>query len=282
MQAAELFNFASEWLFENVPSLVSALVIVVIGWTVAGFISRTIKKHLPDTHAIDNTIAPVLAQVSRYGILIVAFMLALGQLGVQTNSMLAVLGAAGLAIALGLQSILSNIAAGLMIIGLRPMSVGDYIEGDGAAGTVTEIGLFGTRLRSANGIYLFVPNSQIWGAAISNYSLESRRRLDIRIGIAYDADIKIAREALLKVANSDTRVLSDPQAVVHVDSLGDSAITILLRVWVPTVDYWSTRFDFNEQTKLALDAVNIEIPYNKLDVNLISTPTPTTPAETNT
>lgn len=269
MQAAELFSFATEWLIVNVSSLVTALVIVLAGWAGARFVSRSIKKHLPNARGIDKTIAPVLAQVARYAILIFAFMLALAQLGVQTTSMLAVLGAAGLAVALALQGTLSNIAAGLMLIGLRPMSIGEYIDGSGIAGTVTEIGLFGTRLRTPDGLYVFVPNSQLWSAAIVNYNRLPRRRFDLKVGIAYDADIAKARKAMMKIATADKRILPDPTPVVYVDELGDSAVTMLLRVWVPTVDYWDVRFEFIEKAKLAFDKDGIEIPYNKLDVNIL-------------
>lgn len=270
MQAAELFSFATEWLVTNVSSMVTALIITIVGWFAARYVSRWIRGNLSKARGIDKTIAPILAQVARYAILIFAIMLALAQIGVETNSMLAVLGAAGLAVALGLQGTLSNIAAGLMIIGLRPMSIGDYIQCDGASGTVTEIGLFGTRLRTADGLYTFVPNSQVWGSAVINYSRLSRRRFDLKVGIAYDADIAKARKALMKIANADKRILPDPTPVVYVDELGDSAVTMLLRVWVPTPDYWDVRFEFIEKAKLAFDKDGIEIPYNKLDVNLLT------------
>lgn len=268
MQTTEIFSVLHEWLTTNLVSLLTAIAVIGAGWILSRLVSRTIRKYLPNSRGVDKTIAPILAQFARYAIFIVAIVIALSQLGVQTASMLAVLGAAGLAIALALQGTLSNIAAGVMLIWLRPMSIGEYIDGNDVSGTVTEIGLFGTRLRTAKGIYVFVPNSQIWNAAITNYSREPRRRADFRVGIAYDADIAKARRALMKVATGDKRVLPDPAPVVHVDSLGDSAVVMLLRLWVSTPDYWDVNFAFNEQIKLALDKAGIEIPYNKLDVNL--------------
>jgi len=270
MQVAELVSVSSEWLISNTLSFATAIIILVVGWMAARFVSKSIRKYLPNSRGVDKTIAPILAQIARYGILIVAIVIALSQLGVQTASMLAVLGAAGLAIALALQGTLSNIAAGVMLIWLRPMSIGEYIDGNNVSGTVTEIGLFGTRLRTAKGIYVFVPNSQIWNSAVTNYSREPRRRVDIKVGIAYDADIAIVRKALMKVATGDKRVLPDPAPVVHVDSLGDSAVVMLLRLWVSTPDYWDVVYAFNEQVKISLDKAGIEIPYNKYDVNLLS------------
>lgn len=270
MQAAELFTFATDWLTANVSSMVIALIVFIVGWTAAKFVSHWIRNNLSKARGVDKTVAPVLAQVARYAILIFTLMAALAQLGVQTTSMLAVLGAAGLAVALGLQGVLTNIAAGLMIIGLRPMSVGDFVSGQGGSGTVTEIGLFGTRLRTADGLYVFVPNSQIWGSAITNYSRNTKRRFDLKVGISYDSDMAKARTAMLKLAKADKRVLSNPDPIVYVDELGDSAVVMLLRIWVKTSDYWDVRFELIEKTKLAFDKAGIEIPYNKLDVNLLN------------
>lgn len=270
MQAAELFTFATDWLAANVSSMVIALIVFIVGWTAAKFVSHWIRNNLSKARGVDKTVAPVLAQVARYAILIFTLMAALAQLGVQTTSMLAVLGAAGLAIALGLQGVLTNIAAGLMIIGLRPMSVGDFVSGQGGSGTVTEIGLFGTRLQTADGLYVFVPNSQIWGSAITNYSRNTKRRFDLKVGISYDSDMAKARTAMLKLAKADKRVMSNPDPIVYIDELGDSAVVMLLRIWVKTSDYWDVRFELIEKTKLAFDKAGIEIPYNKLDVNLLN------------
>lgn len=269
MQAAELYSVSSEWLINNVASLATAIIILVVGWTAARFVAGMVTNLLPNARGVDKTIAPLLAQSARYGILIFTVVIALSQLGVQTTSVLAVLGAAGLAIALALQGTLSNVASGVMLIWLRPVSTGEYIDGQGVAGTVVEIGLFGTRLRTADGVYVFVPNSQLWNSAITNYSRETRRRIDLRVGIAYDADIAAARKAMMKIATSDKRVLPDPAPVVYVETLGDSAVTMLLRLWVPTSDYWDALFQFTEEAKLAFDKAGIEIPYNKLDINVV-------------
>lgn len=272
MQFAELFTVSSEWLVDNVISMASALLILVVGWLASRFAARSIRTMLARTKGVDKTIAPLLSQLARYGILILTVVVALGQVGVATTSFLAVLGAAGLAIALALQGTLSNIAAGVMLIWLRPLSVGEYIDGDGVSGTVMEIGLFATRLRSADGLYIFAPNSQIWDARIVNYSREPRRRFNLRIGIAYSSSIADARAVLLKIANEDERVLSTPPPVVHVEALGDSSVNMLLRLWVATPDYWGVLFAFHERAKLAFDEAGIEIPYNTIDLNLVNAP----------
>src|SRR5690606_10626685 len=147
-----------------------------------------VNRSLPGGRQVDKTLAPVLSQLVRYGILIVTVIVVLGQFGVETASILAVVGAAGIAIALALQGTLSNIAAGVMLIWLRPFHTGEYIDAEGIAGTVVEIGLFGTRLRTYDGIYLFVPNSQLWDSRITNFSRESTRMVEIKVGISYDAD----------------------------------------------------------------------------------------------
>ncbi len=255
------------WLTANAISIFIGLVILVVGWILAGFVRRTLRNLLDDNARMDRTIAPLLADVARYAILALAIMMALGQMGVQTTSILAVLGAAGLAIALALQGTLSNIAAGVMLIWLRPIATGEYIDAEGTAGTVVEIGLFATRLKSADGVYVFAPNSVIWNKRIANYSRERTRRLDLKVGISYSDDMSKARDILMKIA-SDERVLADPEAVVYVSNLGDSSVEMLLRVWVASSDYWAVLFDFTERTKRDFDANGISIPFNQLDVNL--------------
>lgn len=269
MQAAELFSLVTNWLLGNVWTLVSAFIITIVGLIAAKLVSGLILKRLSRERDFDQTVAPFLVEVSRYAILIFTIMLALAQLGIETTTMLAVLGAFAVAIAFGMRDILTNVAAGLMIVILRPMSIGDYIQATGAAGTITEIGLFATRLVSADGQYLFVPNSLIWGTAITNYNREPRRRFDFKIGISYDADIGKARKVLLKIANADRRILPDPAAIVYVAELSESAVTMLLRVWVPTIDYWDVRYEITEKTKLAFDKDCIEIYRNRLDINLL-------------
>lgn len=274
-QIAQITDFASisgEWMVSHAASFIVGIIILLVGWRAAAFLAHQVKSMLPRTKRIDGTIAPLLAQLVRYAVLILTVIVALSQFGVETTSILAVIGAAGLAIALALQGTLSNIAAGVMMIWLRPFHTGEFVDGSGISGTVEEIGLFATQLKTAGGVYVFVPNSQLWDSAITNFSREPTRRLDIKCGIAYDASIADAREQMLYIANNDMRVLSDPEAVVYVDSLGDSAVVMMLRVWVATSDYWACNWEFTEQVKLAFDANGIEIPFNKLDINILRGP----------
>jgi len=268
MDLTNLTDFFNQWILSNAYSMATGLIALVFGWYLAGFLANQLRRLFTRSKSIDPTIGPVLSQLVRYTILIITAVIVLSQFGVATTSILTVIGAAGLAIALALQGTLSNIAAGLMLIWLRPFSVGDYIDGSGTTGTVEEIGLFATKLTTAAGLFLFVPNSSLWNTSIINYSRKKTRRLDVQVGIAYDADIEIARKTLLQLVTSDERVLADPAPLVRVETLGNSSVGILLRCWVPTSEYWNVLPGLVEKTKLALNEANIEIPFNKLDVNL--------------
>jgi small conductance mechanosensitive channel len=267
MQYAELFTVSGEWLLANALNVAVALLVAVAGWHLSRFLSSHARNLLPRTRRIDATIAPLLAWVVRYGILVITTIIVLGQFGVQTASILAVLGAAGLAVALALQGTLSNLAAGVMLVWLRPFNVGEAVDCDGISGTVVEIGLFGTRLRTYDGLFVFAPNSRLWAARIINYSRERTRMVETKVGIAYGADIAAARAALLEVAR-DERVLSDPEPTVFVDSLGDTAVVLCLRVWAKGGDWWAVTIDFRERIKTAFDAAGIEIAHRRSELYL--------------
>lgn len=264
---AQIYNLSAEWAVDNVTRIVTAFVVLIAGWILAGVLARQVRRLLPRTKRVDNTVAPLLSQIVRYGIIIVTLVVALTQFGIQTTSILAVLGAAGLAIALALQGTLSNIASGVMLIWLRPFNVGEYIDAEGTAGTVVEIGLFATELKTFDGIFVFVPNSRLWNARITNFTRQPRRMVETRISIAYDADLAKARETLLEIAK-DARVLEEPAPMVFVSALGASSVDLVMRSWVASSDWWRTNVDFQERAKLAFDAQGIEIPYGKLDINI--------------
>ena len=278
MEYAKLLDDSTVWIIDNALNVAIAVAVLVAGFMLSGFVARRLVEFLPRTKAIDTTIAPLLAQIVRYGILIVTVVIVLSQFGVNTTSMLAVLGAAGLAIALALQGTLSNLAAGVMMIWLRPFNVGEYIDADGVAGTVTEIGLFGTRLRTYDGIFVFAPNSKLWEAKVTNYSRERTRMVETKVGISYGASIDDARKALLKVA-ADDRVLSEPAPFVFVDSLGDSAVVLCLRTWVRGSEWWQANVDFRESAKKLLDEAGVEIPFNQLDLYVRELPPQPGPAK---
>ncbi len=207
------------------------------------------------------TMVPVAAAAVRYAILIFVAVAALGQLGVQTTSVLTVLGAAGLAIGLALQGTLANIAAGIMLLWLRPFRVGDYIDSGNVAGTVEEINLFHSRLRTWDGIYKFVPNSGLWNTTLTNYSRNRTRLVLIEFGIAYEDDIAAGRKVLAEHASAHPDVLNDPPVMVVPLSLGDSSVVLQLRAWSTTAKFWDTRWDLTEGGKKALEAAGITIPF---------------------
>jgi len=250
--ASSLIMIPVDWLLANSISIISALLVLVLGWYLARTASRLIEKTMPRAYGVDKNFVPLLSQVARYGILVFAIITALSMIGVASTSIYAALAAAGLAIALALQNTLSNIAAGIMLILLRPIAIGEFITGNGVAGVVVEIGLFGTRLRSSNGLYVFTPNQQLWTSAITNHSREPRRRIDVNVSIPDSLDIAKARKILLRVATADKRVLVDPLPNVHVDSFSGSTVAMQLRAWVATPDYLATLYSLTEESKIAL------------------------------
>lgn len=256
-------------------NLVSALVLIVIGWSVAGWAQRAIRRGLGRFRDIDRTLVGVVAGVVRYFILVTVLVMVLARFGVQTASILAALGAIGLAVGLALQGTLANIAAGVMLLVLRPFRIGDYVSANGHDGTVEEIGLFTTEMTTFDGIYQSVPNSAIWGGRIVNYTRNPSRRHDILVGISYRDDIDRAQEILLAVLEGDERVLDEtrgpagPQVLVR--ELADSSVTLGLRFWTATGDFWPADSDLRKAAKQALDANGITIPFPQRDVHLHDT-----------
>jgi small conductance mechanosensitive channel len=248
--------------------VLGALAILIAGTFVAGWARRSVLRVLNRAPRVDETLKPVLASIVRYAILVFVLIAVLAQFGVQTTSIIALLGAAGLAVGLALQGTLQNIAAGIMLLFLRPFRVGDYIDAGGTSGTVNEIGLFTTHMRTYQGIYLEVPNGQLWNSAILNYSRVEARRLDIVVGISYDDDIDKALAALLDLMTSDSRANAEPEPQVMVKELADSSVNINLRCWASPDDYWSLLFDLNKAVKQRLDSEGISIPFPQRDVHL--------------
>jgi len=249
--------------------VLGAVVIVVVGWIIANRLKRLVERALDRQKAIDATLKPFLASLVRYAVLIFVVIAVLAQFGVQTTSIIALLGAAGLAVGLALQGTLSNIAAGLMILFLRPFKIGDYIDAEGISGTVDVIGLFVTEMRTFDGIYVSVPNAQLWNRTVKNFSRLPTRRLDLVVGIGYGDDIATAKSVLAELLTSDARVLSDPAPQILVAQLADSSVNLNLRCWTKADDYWPLLFDLTERSKLRLDAAGITIPFPQRDVHLI-------------
>lgn len=256
------------WAMAVLPNVVGALLILGIGWWLSNVAARAIG-HLVETQPyVDPTLRGVLKRIVRWGLLLVVFVAALSQLGVATTSMLAALGAIGLAVGLALQGTLANIAAGIMILWLRPFRVGDYIEAGSTAGTVKDVGLFASHVTTFEGLYLFVPNSDLWGTKVINYTRSSPRMVREAFGIAYEDDVGAARAALLEMAGAHESVLDEPAPAVFVSTLGDNAVGLELRAWTLGPDWVATRFDLIEGGKRALDAAGISIPFPQRDIHI--------------
>ena len=250
--------------------IAGAIVLLVVGWTVAGWIRRVIRRTLDSVPVLDETLKPLIANLFRYAVLIFVLIAVLNQFGVQTTSIIAVLAATGLAIGLALQGMLANIASGVMLLFLRPFNVGEYVEAGGIAGTVAEIGLFNTEIKSSAGPGLVVPNSKIWDGPITNFSRNPTRRFDIAVGIGYDDDIDGAMALLKGLLTGDDRVLDDPEPLVVVQELGDSAVIINLRAWTRAGDYGATVWDLNKEIITELQATGYSIPFPQRDVHIVS------------
>ncbi|MDT7042281.1 mechanosensitive ion channel family protein [Candidatus Nitronereus thalassa] len=250
-------------------SLLGAIVIFILGRMLAGWAQNTTKKFLERTGKIDQTICDFLSNCARYVILIFTFIMVLSQFGVETTSLIAIFGAAGLAIGLALQGTLSNVAAGVMLLIFRPFKVGDYVEAAGVAGTVKSITLFVTELATPDNVQILSPNASVWGATVKNYSHHSTRRVDFVVGIDYSDNIDKAMETLHAAINADARVLKDPAPMVVVGNLGDNSVDLTVRVWCNAGDYWGLKFDLTKAFKEKLDAAGISIPFPQRTVHLV-------------
>lgn len=248
--------------------IVLALLIFFIGKKVARWITDLALKNLSKTGQIDATLEGFLSSVI-YGLLLVLVVLAaLGQVGVQTTSFIAILGAIGLAVGLAFKDTLSNISAGVMIIIFRPLKVGEFVEAGGTSGTVEEVNIFNTLIKTGDNKMIIVSNSNIIGNNITNYSRKETRRVDMTFGIGYDDDLKLAKATLEEILNADERILKDPAPFVAVSELADSSVNFVTRSWVKSGDYWGVYFDTMEKVKLTFDEKGISIPYPQMDIHM--------------
>lgn len=252
MNTSAIFGIPNAWLLSSIWSFLVALAVLAAGWFLSGLLSSYVRRVLGNRLKRDATVGPLISQIVRYGVLFVTFIIVLGQFGVETASILAVLGAAGLAIALALQGTLSNIAAGILLIVLRPFNVGDYIDADGIVGTVVEVGLFGTELRTQDGVYVFAPNSKLSNAKITNYSREASRVVELKFNVPRSADLSVVRTEIERGV-VDGYVSGESKAEVLIDTLADDKVTMVLRVRVNSRDWNTARADLQEKLKLVLD-----------------------------
>ncbi len=276
---AEIFDEVTAVVVPFGMDLLGALAILIVGWIGANWVRRLVASGLGRFKNLDPTLVPVIVNTVRYAILVFVAIAVLARFGVQTASIIAVLGAAGLAIGLALQGTLQNIAAGIMLLIIRPIRSGEYIDADGIAGTVNEIGLFVTEMTTFDGVFVSVPNSQLWGRAIKNFTRNTTRRVDVPVGISYDDNIDTAMETLLGLMKADERVLPDPACQTMVTELGDSAVVVNMRCWVHRDNYWGVLFDFNKNGKAAVEAAGCSIPFPQRDVHLYPTATAADAAE---
>ncbi|HDI3210249.1 small-conductance mechanosensitive channel MscS [Vibrio cholerae] len=270
----ESFNQVNTWLTNNSDLLIqygvnviSAILILFIGNLVvkgvAGSVANVLKKK-----EMDKAVVDFIHGLVRYTLFIIVLIAALSRIGVQTASVVAVIGAAGLAVGLALQGSLSNFAAGVLIVAFRPFKSGDYVEIGGVAGSVDSIQIFQTVLKSPDNKMVVVPNSAVIGSAITNYSRHETRRVDMVIGVSYKSDLQKTKRVLRETLEKDPRILKDPDMTIGVLTLADSSINFVVRPWCKTSDYWTVYFDSMQAIKEALDANGIEIPFPQMDVHL--------------
>ncbi|CAI2471015.1 small-conductance mechanosensitive channel MscS [Serratia ficaria] len=270
-------NGAGNWLVKNqdlliqyAVNIVAAIVILIIGSIVARLVGNALNRVMK-LRGIDATVADFLSAIVRYGVLAFTFIAVLGRVGVQTTSVIAVLGAAGLAVGLALQGSLSNFAAGVLLVIFRPLRVGEYVDLGGVAGTVDQVQIFSTTLRTADNKTIVVPNGKIIAGNIINYSREPNRRVDIVVGVAYNADIDVVKKVLGDVIAADKRIMHAKGVTVRLNEMAPSSLNFVTRSWTTNAEYWNVYFDLMENFKRALDANNIGIPFPQMDVHLYRT-----------
>jgi small conductance mechanosensitive channel len=247
-------------------NIAMAAAIFIIGRFIAGILVNVAKK-LMTKAKVDNILVNFIASIISSLLLLFIVIAALDRLGVNTTSMIALIGAAGLAIGLALQGTLQNLASGVMLIIFRPFKDGDFIEAAGVAGVVEEIGIFSITMRTGDNREIIVPNGEVYGGTITNNSKRETRRVDMVFGIGYDDDLLQAKEIIKKILAEDDRILSDPAPTVAVGELGDSSVNFNVRPWCKTSDYWGVYGDIHEKIKLTFDAEGISIPYPQMDVH---------------
>lgn len=274
LNVVDKINDAGSWLVNNQQLLISyavnivaAFVILTLGLLIARLISGTLNKVMKARH-IDITVADFLSSIIRYAIIIFTVIAALGRIGVQTASVIAVIGAAGLAIGLALQGSLSNFAAGVLLVTFRHFRAGEYVDFAGTAGTVLVVQIFSTTLRTFDGKMIVVPNGKILSGNITNFSREPNRLIDLIISVSYDADIEQVKKILTDIIAADSRVLQDQGITVRLNALGASSLDFMVRAWVPRDALQNATFDLLESFKQALDQQGIGIPYPQMDVHM--------------
>ncbi|MCW8906464.1 MAG: mechanosensitive ion channel [Sedimenticola sp.] len=260
---ALISNFAIPWGI----NILLALATFIVGRWVASILLKVVKKLL-NKSKMDQILVNFITAIINAALLLFIVIAAMDQLGVDTTSLIALLGAAGLAVGLAMQNSLQNFAAGVMLIVFRPFKAGDYVEAGGTSGTVENISIFSTIMRTPDNREVIVPNGSIYNGTITNYSARETRRVDMVFGIGYGDDIRKAKQILTDILEADERILADPEPLIAVGELANSSVNFNVRPWVKSADYWAVKFDLTERIKLAFDENGISIPFPQMDVHL--------------
>ena len=248
--------------------LIAAIAIFIIGRIIAKGIRKLIVKVM-DKRKVDKTISSFISSLTFSALLVFVILAALSQLGIQTTSFMAIIGAAGLAIGLALQGSLSNFASGFLIILFKPFKVGDYVDAGGVSGIISKISVFTTEINSLDNKKIIVPNSQIMNGTIINYTAEKTRRVDLVFGVGYNSDLKRVKDILLGIIEKHELIQKNPEPFIRLGNLNDSSLDFTVRVWTKTENYWDVFFDLTEQAKEEFDKNGINIPFPQMDVHLI-------------
>jgi small conductance mechanosensitive channel len=268
---------STEQLIETTLTLVStwglqvigAIAVLIVGRWIAGLLRRAVTRGL-ERARVDATLVPFLAGMTYYLALAVVLIAVLGLFGIETTSLVAVVGAAGLAVGLAMQGTLANFSSGVMLLVFRPFGKGDFVEVAGVKGSVQQIGIFTTTLSTPDNVCIIVPNSAVSGAIISNYSANDTRRNDMVFGVSYVDDLANAEDAIRRVLAADSRVLKDPEPVVAVAELADSSVNFVVRPWCGKDDYWPLRFDLTRRIKDELESSGCSIPFPQRDLHIVN------------
>jgi small conductance mechanosensitive channel len=266
-QPGNLIDTITELVTQWGLKVIGALVLFIVGMWVAKAIRSSLRKALGRSE-MDPTLIPFLSGIIYYIVLAVLITAVLGLFGIETTSLIAVLGAAGFAVGLAMQGTLSNFSAGVMLLIFRPFKIGDFIDAAGVAGSVHEIGIFSTTLNTADNVRIILPNSSVYGTTIKNFATNDNRRNDMVIGISYEDNIGVAVDTIIGILRADDRVLADPEPMVAVAELADSSVNLNVRPWCRKEDYWPLRADLNREIKEKLEAAGCSIPFPQADVHM--------------
>ena len=265
--ASDIERYINEYAIPWGINIAMAIAIYVIGRIVVGFILSIFRRVMAKSK-YDAMLVDFLEAIISAILMLFVIVASLDQLGVDTTSLVAILGAAGLAIGLSLQDSLKNFAAGVMLLVFKPFKSGDFVEAGGTAGTVNKIGIFTSTMTTADNKEIIVPNGAIYSGTITNFSAKETRRVDMVVGIGYDADLLKAKQVLQEMVEADPRILQEPAPTIAVAELADSSVNFVVRPWVQSADFWGVKFDFTEAVKLRFDKEGISIPFPQMDVHL--------------